>query len=207
MHRISFAPELSATFKRVSCWITRVPPYEGRYRGPREIADFVGWCGESLAVSLGFFDDLQYPPALLFRDRPRLGDADEVAHAAFVLLVVDLEPGSLLQSLAVKPVRPRRVDLDDDRLLHLVRDHGPQADFALTARCGLSCLGCSCGCVHLVSSVFLRVRFGLAGASSFSATATGSDSTVGCGAVARIPKSRSRRTVMMRARSGRTLLI
>src|SRR5579864_1007183 len=104
MHRISFAPELSATFSRVSCWITSL---------------------------LGLLHDLKYAPALLFRDGARLGDADEVAHAALVLLVVDLEPGALLHRLPIQAVRLGGADLDDDGLVHLVRDHRAQADLAL----------------------------------------------------------------------------
>src|SRR5256712_12821742 len=105
MTRSSFAPELSATLSRVSCWTT-------------------------LSRLL---HDLQHAPALLLGDRARLGDAHEVAHAALVLLVVDLEPRALLQRLLVQAVRARRAHLDDDRLVHLVGDHGAQADLALAA--------------------------------------------------------------------------
>src|SRR5713101_4909214 len=106
MTRISLAPELSATLSRVSCWTT--------------------WL-------LGFLHDLEHAPALLFGDRARFGDANEVTHAAFVLLVVNLELGSPLDRLLVKAMRFRRADLDDDGLVHLVRDHGSQTDLALAA--------------------------------------------------------------------------
>src|SRR5882672_8966533 len=109
MTRISLAPELSATFMRVSCWITL----------------------------LGLLHDLEQAPALLFGDGARLGDADEVAHAALVLLVVNLETRALADGLAVQAVRFGRADLDDDRLVHLVGDHSAQPDLALAALCGL----------------------------------------------------------------------
>src|SRR5579859_6882993 len=107
MHRSSFAPELSATLSRVSCWTNSL---------------------------LRLFHDLEQAPALLLGDGARLGDADEVADAGLVLLVVHLEPGPLLHRLAVQPVGLGRADLDDDRLVHLVGDHGAQADLALAAR-------------------------------------------------------------------------
>src|ERR1700693_2784204 len=120
MHRSSLAPELSATFKRVSCCITHATAVQSRYRGPREIADFVGWCGVSLAGSLGLLDDLKYAPAFLFGDGARFGDANQVADATLVLLVVDLELGALPDGLLVEAMRLGRADLDDHRLVHLV---------------------------------------------------------------------------------------
>src|SRR5919204_2907616 len=116
MTRSSFAPELSATLSRVSCW--------------------------TIVALLGLLHDFQYAPALLLRDGTRLGDADEVAHAALVLLVVDLEAGALLHRLAVQAVGLARADLDDDGLVHLVRDHRAEADLAPAAGRGLRRLGC-----------------------------------------------------------------
>src|SRR6266849_234623 len=55
------------------------------------------------------------PPAFLPRERTRFGDADKVAHPAFVLLVVHLEAGALLDGLAIQAVRLGRADLHDDR--------------------------------------------------------------------------------------------
>src|SRR6202171_2027330 len=190
MHRISFAPELSATLRRVSCWITL----------------------------LGLLHDLEQAPPLLLGDGARLGDADQVANAALILLVVDLELGALPDGLAVEAVRLGRADLDDDRLVHLVGDHGGKADFPLPAMSRLG--GCrlwlgrglGCGVGHDVSSVFLRERFGfssfvsLVGVVAAFVAATGS-SCCSTGAVARMPKSRSCRTVMIRAMSCRTLEI
>src|SRR6266852_6343566 len=80
MQRISLAPELSATLSRVSCWITCL---------------------------LRLLHDLEHAPANLLRDGLRFGDADEVAHAAFVPLVVNLELRAPLHRLAVEAVRLR----------------------------------------------------------------------------------------------------
>src|SRR2546429_4589993 len=84
---------------------------------------------------LGLLHDLEHAPALLARQRTRFGDANQIAHAAFVLLVVNLEAGALLDRLAVQAVRLRGTHLDDDGLVHLVRDHGAQTDLAPAARC------------------------------------------------------------------------
>src|SRR5712692_11619464 len=115
MQRISLAPELSATLSRVSCWITCL---------------------------LRLLHDLEHAPANLLRDGLRFGDADEVAHAAFVLLVVNLEPRAPLHRLAVEAVRLRGAHLDDDGLVHLVGDDGAQANLALRSeerRVGKEC--------------------------------------------------------------------
>src|SRR6266513_2334819 len=183
MTRSSFAPELSATLSRVSCWTT-------------------------LSRLL---HDLEHAPALLLGDGTRLGDADQVAHAALVLLVVDLEPGALLHRLAVEAMRPGRADLDDDRLVHLVGDDRAQADLAPAARRSLRQL--RGGIAHSDSSFLARrPRLGLAsttstsssGGASATATAVASSS---CGSLGPMPKSRSRSTVMIRAMSWRTLEI
>src|SRR5579864_230064 len=242
MHRISFAPELSATLRRVSCWITvsrrplPFPPRNGAGRrgyavqpqprtGRRRRSPPLRPRAASQAPSprlLRLLHDLKHAPALLLRDGARLGDADQVAHTALVLLVVDLEASPLPHGLAVEAVRLRGAHLDDDRLVHLVGDHRAQADLALTARgCGLVGAGPGLdGCVgHACSSVFLRrPRVGLAGASSTvsagsSAAACGSSSPPtatadsSSGADATMPKSRSRSTVMIRAMSWRTFEI
>src|SRR5260370_14001552 len=107
MQRISLAPEWSATLSRVSCWITCL---------------------------LRLLHDLEHALANLLGDGLCFGDADEVAHAAFVLLVVNLELRAPLHRLAVEAVGLGRAHLDDDRLVHLVGDDGAQADLALSAR-------------------------------------------------------------------------
>src|SRR5216683_7740268 len=101
MTSISLAPELSATLSRVSCWTISL---------------------------LGLLHDLEHPPALLLGDWTRFGYADEVAHTAFVLLVVDLELRALLDCLPVKAVRLGGADLHDEGLVHLVGDDSAQAD-------------------------------------------------------------------------------
>src|SRR5438094_2364892 len=189
MTRSSFAPELSATFKRVSCWTMPLP---------------------------GLLHDLKYAPSFLLGEGARLGDADEVAHAALVLLVVDLELGALLHGFPVKAVCLRRSNLDDDRLVHLVRDHGAEADLAPAARGRGGCL--SGGVAHSAVSFFRpRPRFGLGASSSCpssawtssgaSATATATAPGVSSSKLGAMPKSRSRMTVMIRAMSWRTLAI
>src|SRR5258708_17540157 len=154
MHRISFAPELSATLRRVSCCIT---------------------------LLLGLLHDFQNAPALLLGDGARFGDADQVADAALVLLVVDLELRAPLDGLAVEAVGLGRADLDDDRLVHLVGDHCAEPDLALAAGlvgrrrlCRCRCRGCGVG--HDLSSAFLRVRLGLAAGASTASTGSGSGS-------------------------------
>src|SRR5439155_21809618 len=132
MTRSSFAPELSATLSRVSCWTT-------------------------LSRLL---HDLEHAPALLLGDGTRLGDAHEVAHAALVLLVVDVEPGALLHRLAVQAMSLGLADLDDDRVVHHVGDNGAQADLAPAA--GRDARGLSGAVAHLAGAFFLpRSRCGL----------------------------------------------
>src|SRR5690242_17628516 len=190
MTRSSFAPELSATLSRVSCW--------------------------TIYALLRLLHDLEDAPALLLGERARLGDADEVAHAGFVLLVVDLEARSLLHGLAVQPVGLGRADLDDDGLLHLVADDQAEADLAPAAGWGRLRSGGG-GVAHPASSSFLalRPRLGLGASSSATGCASGSATAAAAGTAsgssacgeARIPKSRSRSTVMIRAMSWRTFLI
>src|SRR5438874_4299077 len=122
MHSSSLAPLLSATLRRVSCWIigNKLPQRPG---GLRKIEDVVG--------SFRFLHDLYDAPALLLRDRPRLDDPDQVAHAALVLLVVSLESDALLHRLLVEGMSLQQGHLDDDCLVHLVRDHIAGPDLAL----------------------------------------------------------------------------
>src|SRR5579859_4469003 len=180
---------------------------------------------------LGLLDDLEQAPALLFRDRACLGDADEVADAGLVLLVVHLELGALLDRLAIQPVGLGRADLDDHRFVHLVRDHGAQADLALAARQGVRRDRLHCFVHESFFSVFLRgARLGLGASSTtgststVSGTAPGSSSStkpvsaaavlavapISAGSASRMPlmpSSRSFSTVMIRAMSLRTFAI
>src|SRR5712692_9478043 len=95
MHRISLAPELSATRRRVSCWITA---------SPRPL------------------QDLEEPPALSARERARLLDADDVALAGLVLLVVGVQRVTAANDLLVDGVAPSALDAHGDRLV------GPRGD-------------------------------------------------------------------------------
>src|SRR5713101_5815611 len=137
MQRISLAPELSATLSRVSCWITCL---------------------------LRLLHDLQHAPPNLLGDGLRFGDADEVAHAAFVLLVVNLELRAPLHRLAVEAVRLRGAHLDDDGLVHLVGDDGAQANLALSARGFGGLDGLLVDRHQAFSSLALRTRLGLVAA-------------------------------------------
>src|SRR6202521_520152 len=147
MQRISLAPELSATLSLVSCWIIRL---------------------------LGFLHYFEQAPALLFGDGARFCDADEVADPALVLLVVDLELGALLHRLLVEAMRFGRADLDDDRLVHLVRDHRPKTNLALTTVGRFD--GSRAVRAHEPSSALAlalpRERFGLTSSAATSASAT-----------------------------------
>src|SRR5213592_242247 len=95
MQSSSRAPVLSATLRRVSCWIIELP---------------------------GLLHDLGEAPVLRLRERPRLDDADDVADARGVLLVVRVELARSADDLLVLRVQLGDVDLDDDRLLTLVGD-------------------------------------------------------------------------------------
>src|SRR6266851_2566837 len=188
MQRISLAPELSATLSRVSCWITCL---------------------------LRLLHDLEHAPANLLRDGLRFGDADEVAHAAFVPLVVNLELRAPLHRLAVEAVRLRGAHLDDDGLGHLVDRHQDFSSLALRTRLGLVAADASTTLGFCDSPPALRATSPRGGEatssdasgskpSSFTATPTGAVSCTGTGAR---PSSRSLITVMMRAMSWRTLAI
>src|SRR5260370_31069918 len=74
MHRISFAPVLSATLSRDSCWITSTPASSRRGFGP---------AGSSYLLSL--LQDLRHAPPLGGRERPGLHQQYTVAHPAPVL--------------------------------------------------------------------------------------------------------------------------
>src|SRR4029077_629779 len=127
-----------------------------------------------------FLHDLEHAPANLLGDRLRFGDADEVAHAALVLLVVDLELRAPLHRLAVEAVGLRRAHLDDHRLVHLVGDDGAQADLALAARCFGSLDGFLVDCHQDFSSdLALRTRLGLGASSAGAATAASASSASG----------------------------
>src|SRR5581483_2065156 len=103
MHRTVLAPELSATFRRLSCWIIASP-------GPLEN-----------------FDD---PPPLELGCRTGLLHSHPVALLEVVDLVVGVEPGRALQCLLVAAVADALDDGHDDGLVHLGGHDRAVADLA-----------------------------------------------------------------------------
>src|SRR6266542_1605074 len=73
-------------------------------------------------------------PALLGGHRPRLHQEDAVADAAGVLLVMGLELAAAPDDLAVQRVLDAVLDLDGDRLVHLVAHHQALTGLAAAAR-------------------------------------------------------------------------
>src|SRR5687768_17298635 len=139
MHRISRAPVLSATRSRDSCWITSV---SSSASSPEPEL------GRTLAL-LRSLDDLDDPPALRRRQRPRLHEQNPVTGAAGVALVVGLEPAGAAQDLAVERVLDPVLDDHDDGLVHLVAHHDPLPHLAAFAGGGLGGL---CVLTHAVTS-------------------------------------------------------
>src|SRR4028119_1541363 len=119
MHRICFAPVLSATLSRDSCWIigylhlllgrTACPP------GDR-VHCRAGTAGLSVRTSLGLLEHLHDAPALGGRQRTGLHDEHPVTDAALVLLVVCLELARTPQHLAVQGVLDPVLDGHHDGL-------------------------------------------------------------------------------------------
>src|SRR6476661_8191574 len=109
MQRISFAPVLSATLSRDSCWIIVLSP------------------------SLGLFEDLHDAPALGGAERAGLHDQHTVAGATLVLLVVGLELRGTPQHLAVQGVLDAVLHGHDHGLVHLVAHDQALADLAVAA--------------------------------------------------------------------------
>src|SRR4051812_10704273 len=109
MQRTSFAPVLSATRSRDSCWITvfswcepRIPSAVGVGRQGRELSVRPG--SVQAAVLLGLLEDLDDAPALGGGQRPGLHEEDAVADAGGVLLVVRLQLAGPAQGLLVQRV-------------------------------------------------------------------------------------------------------
>src|SRR5438128_251210 len=80
-----------------------------------------------------FLGNLHDAPALLLGDRTRLHVLDDVADSALAVGVVGLKFGRAADGLAIEGMAHYRFDGDHDRLLHLVADHAPMADFPSTA--------------------------------------------------------------------------
>src|SRR6478609_5809841 len=106
MQRISRAPELSATRRRVSFWITPRP-------------------------SSRPLDDVDERPALGARQRAALDHAHDVTLVRVVVLVVCVHGARAAHDLLVAAVAPRDFDAHGDRLLGLVRDDDALAYAAL----------------------------------------------------------------------------
>src|SRR5687767_10164244 len=103
MQRTVLAPELSATLRRLSCWIIASP-------GP--------------------FEDFDDPPPLQLREGTGLLDTHAVALLEVVDLVVGVELGRALECLLVAPVPDALDDRHDDRLVHLRGDDRAVPDLA-----------------------------------------------------------------------------
>src|SRR5262249_44619782 len=144
MQRISRAPELSATLSRDSCWITKWPPAVPRARGGaagragqgrrvqplavpeanprtpiqrRHATSAVGaWGGRR---SSGSRHTLDQAPALGLGQRPGLDDADGVALARLVALVMGMKGPRATHHLLVSRVPASDVDPHGDRFLRL----------------------------------------------------------------------------------------
>src|SRR5829696_3061994 len=117
MQRISRAPELSATFSLDSCWIV-------------------------LASLPGLLDYVDQAPALRLRQRPGLDDANDVALAGLVALIVRVQRPRAAHDLLVGGVAADDVDPHRDRLLALVGDDDALADLGrVRVALGGSCAG------------------------------------------------------------------
>src|SRR4029077_3376823 len=106
MQSSSRAPLLSATLSTDSCWI----------------------------MSAGLLQHFCNPPASLLGDRPRLDDANAIADAARVLLVVNLEAAGVPDDLLVEGVRLEDLHHHDHGLLHLVAHDHAVTDLATRTR-------------------------------------------------------------------------
>src|SRR3954447_22375915 len=142
MQRISRAPVLSATFRRVSFWIT--------------------------ARLLRLLEDVDEAPALGARHRAALDHAHGVARARVVALVVGVELRRGAQDLPVAPVAAGGVDAHDDRLVGLVRDDDALAHLgaarAVLGRdvgLGRGLVLAGCGCLRLRALAVVAAQLGL----------------------------------------------
>src|SRR5688500_9063776 len=148
MQRISFAPVLSATLSRDSCWIIGFSWLSSWFSRPRGAGAWPNWWGSSLGGpggasgahltegSLGLLEDLDQAPALGGGQRAGLHDQDPVADAALVGLVVRLQARRLAHDLAVERVLHAVLDGHDDGLVHLVAHDEALAGLALVALLG-----------------------------------------------------------------------
>src|SRR5580693_8678686 len=168
IHKISFAPVLSATLSRDSCWITSTPASSRR-----------GFRPAVRSYLLGLLQDFGHSPALGGGQRPSLHQQHAVTDATGVLLVVCLVLLGTAQNLAVLRVLHAVFHEDNDCLVHLVADHKALADLAVAAL--------------LVGGSVDRRRFGCVSAHYSASSSTSSD--VSSSTSMMMPSSRSRITV------------
>src|ERR1700739_1018222 len=112
MHISVRAPLLSAAFNMVRNWIMARPSTPGR-----------------------LLDDLEQPPRLVARQRPARRDDHQIALLRGAALIVRQELGGAADELAVGRMPDKALDLDGDRLLHLVAHDAP-GESARAARPG-----------------------------------------------------------------------
>src|SRR5689334_14453156 len=143
MQRTSFAPVLSATLSRDSCWIIDFSWMSSWFSPPQRATSLAelalesgsapdpgAYAGVSGRRSLGLLDDRDEAPTLGGGQRTGLHDLDPVADAALVVLVVRLQLDRATHDLAVQGVLHAVLDGHDDRLVHLVADDQALADLA-----------------------------------------------------------------------------
>src|SRR6202012_4656418 len=112
-------------------------------KSPQNITGFGGFCECSIGRLLGFLQNLDEPPALGCRKRPRLHQRDTVTDAGVAVLIVRLDLRGGPDDLAVQRVPPTVFQLDHDGLLHLVAHH--EADSGLTPTARLWLAWCALG--------------------------------------------------------------
>src|SRR3569833_362576 len=148
MQRISFAPVLSATLSRDSCWITSTPDFSRRFSfepggfDPQSLGGdchlpgtaSAARCAAAVRPLLGLLKDLHDTPALRGGQRAGLHQPDPVADATGVGLVVRLVLRRTADDLAVQSVLDAVLDGDHSGLVHLVADHETLADLAVAPR-------------------------------------------------------------------------
>src|SRR5690348_10604044 len=78
------------------------------------------------SASGGLLDHFDQAPRLAPRERPAGGDGHEVADMGLAVLVMSEHLGRAPHVLAVRGVLDQPLDLDGDRLLHLVAHHAPR---------------------------------------------------------------------------------
>ena len=79
---------------------------------------------------LHFLNDLHQSPTLCFAQRAGFVDADNVADAGFVFLVVSMETGGLFNELTVNGVFHLTLNGNGDGFIHLVAGNYANSFFA-----------------------------------------------------------------------------